>query len=84
MKALICKLQSVENFDGTSGFVVAQIIDDNELFDVAEDLYWMDCENLSKNNVYYLDNETKLIKEIPIDPNWKENKQPKQIGTQTI
>jgi len=42
-KALICPNQPVNFFDGSSGYRIAQVELADNIFSVADPLYWTDC-----------------------------------------
>lgn len=48
MKALISKIELREN-----GYRVAQVEPDNKIFEVAEDLFWVDCPNECEADKWY-------------------------------
>jgi len=52
MKALISKLEKRKD-----GYRVAQVAADNEIFNVSNDLYWIDCPNEIEPDMYWY-NET--------------------------
>ena len=50
MKALICTNEPAE-----SGCRVAQVVQDSEIFGVAEQLFWLDCPPEVSADVYWFD-----------------------------
>lgn len=62
MKALISSIEPRE-----SGYRVAQVAADNEIFDVAEGLFWADCANDVIADRFYYDSNTKQILAIPVN-----------------
>lgn len=66
MKALISLQEAVTNFDGTTGYRVAQI---NETgFEVAEPLFWVDCAEDVVADQFYYDPQDSTIKAVPVRP----------------
>ena len=66
MKALISSQEAVTNFDGTTGYRVAQI---NETgFEVAEPLFWVDCADDVVADQFYYDPQDSTIKAVPVRP----------------
>jgi hypothetical protein len=60
-KALISKLEPVRD-----GFRVAQVIDSNDIFEVAADLFWADCADDVVADLFWydpLDSKIKLVSE---------------------
>lgn len=81
MKALISSIEPRE-----TGYRVAQIEQDTNVFAVAEGLFWIDCEeNLDINNTWYdpVDQQIKQIP-IPIPPEVVVLDQPTTTGVQTL
>jgi len=66
MKALIHPLEIVNNYDGSSGALIAQISDQE--FEVAPPLFWVDCDNSINENTYYYDLTTNTFKEKVFPP----------------
>jgi len=60
MKALISKIESRE-----SGFRVAQIELDENIFDVAKDFEWVDCPDDLIADSKWFDPSTNLFKDFP-------------------
>lgn len=57
----------VTNYDGTSGYRVAEVVD--EVFEVnPTELFWVDCEDDVVADVYYYDTSDNTIKLKPIPP----------------
>ncbi|CAB4169224.1 hypothetical protein UFOVP1516_71 [uncultured Caudovirales phage] len=82
MKALICPNEPVTNFDNTSGYRIAEVTEAS--FDVAEPLYWLDCNDTVVADVYYFDTATNSIELKPIAPVIAANNQPTTTGTQAF
>ena len=62
MKALISSIEPRE-----SGYRVAQVASDNETFEVAEGLFWVDCADDVVADRFYYEPNTKQILTIPKD-----------------
>jgi hypothetical protein len=60
MKALICPNEPV-----TNGYRIAQVEPAENIFDVAEPLYWLDCSDEIIPDAYYFDTTDNIIKEVP-------------------
>jgi hypothetical protein len=64
MKALISSIEPRE-----SGYRVAQVASDNETFEVAEGLFWVDCSDDVVADSFYYEPNTKqilaILKPIP-------------------
>jgi hypothetical protein len=56
-KALISPIEPVENFDGTTGFRVAEVLDFE--FEVSPPLFWVDCNNDCVADDWYYNTEIK-------------------------
>jgi len=66
MKALISPEEAVFNFDGTTGYRVAEV---NETgFEVAEPLFWIDCADDVVADQFYYDPSDSTIKPVPVKP----------------
>mgnify|MGYP003352709411 CR=1 FL=1 len=63
MKALISSIEP-----RLFGYRVAQVAADNETFDVAEGLFWVDCADDVVADQFYYDPDTKSILAIPKPP----------------
>ena len=63
MKALISSIEPRE-----SGYRVAQVASDNETFEVAEGLFWVDCADDVVADRFYYEPNTKQILAIPPAP----------------
>jgi len=61
MKALISSIEPVQ-----SGFRVAQVESDANIFPVADALFWVSCSNEVVADQFYYDPEDETIKPIPI------------------
>lgn len=77
MKALISKIEPRE-----TGWRVAQVEPDNQIFPVADDLMWVDCEDNVKADQYWFDPKDNTIKAVPTPPPAPD--QPTSNGTQTL
>ena len=82
MKALICPNEPVTNFDETSGYRIAEVSAIS--FEVAEPLYWLDCDDTVVADVYYFDIVSNSILIKPFIPTVAANNQPISTGTQTF
>lgn len=60
MKALISILEQRE-----TGYRVAEVVADSDVFDVAPDLFWVDCSNQIVRDEYWYDPADETIKAIP-------------------
>jgi hypothetical protein len=60
MKALISSIEPRQN-----GYRVAQVATDNEIFEVAEGLFWVDCADDVVADRFYYEPNTKQILVIP-------------------
>lgn len=67
-KALISPNEVVTNFDATTGQRVAQVEDAENIFDVADPLYWTDCADECVADQYYFDTTANAILEKPVPP----------------
>ena len=61
MKALISTLEPRE-----TGYRVAQVEQDENIFDVAEDLFWIDCPDDCVADLWFYNSETDLCQPIPV------------------
>lgn len=68
MKALISPDEIVYNeiTNEILGSRIAQIVSDNQIFEVAEPLFWVDCDIDIKEYKVYWDKTTETIKENPM------------------
>ena len=82
MKALICPNEPVTNFDETSGYRIAEVT--ASPFEVAEPLYWLDCDDTVVADVYYFDTTSNSILPKPIATTVAANNQPISTGTQAF
>lgn len=60
MKALISILEPRE-----TGYRVAEVVADSDVFDVAPDLFWVDCSDQIVKDEYWYDPSDETIKAIP-------------------
>ena len=81
MKALICPNEPVTNFDETSGYRIAEVSAISS--EVAEPLYWLDCDDTVVADRYYFDTASNSILMKPIAP-MVANNQPISTGTQAF
>jgi hypothetical protein len=51
MKALVSPNEPVTNFDGSTGYRVAQV--ENQVFEVGAPLFWIDCNDSCIANDWY-------------------------------
>jgi hypothetical protein len=58
-KALVCPNEPV-----TNGYRIAQVEPAENIFDVAEPLYWMDCSDDVIADRWYFDSTENTIKEV--------------------
>lgn len=66
MKALISSQEAVYNFDGTTGYRVADVHATG--FEVSEPLFWVDCADDVVADQFYYDPVDSTIKAVPIKP----------------
>lgn len=64
-----------------TGYRVAQVEDETNIFDVAEGMYWADCNDYIIADKFYFDVVTNSI--LPFPKQSKPN-QPTTTGTQTL
>lgn len=76
MKALISTIEPCE-----TGYRVAQVEPDVNVFAVAESLFWLDCSDDVVADQYWYDPADETIKPIPMP---KLQVQPKAEGAQTL
>jgi len=62
MKALISKIES-----RYTGYRVAQIIEDEKIFSVSDDLFWVNCDDTVKADMFWYDPVDQTIKPNPQD-----------------
>jgi len=67
-KALISPQEQVNNFDGTTGYRVAQVEEAENIFDVAGELHWVDCADDVVADQFYFDTTANAILEKPVLP----------------
>ena len=77
-KALICPNEPVEN-----GYRIAQVEPDNNIFSVAEPLYWLNCNDDVVADQWYFDTNENVIKQVQIFV-VTANNQPTTTGSQTL
>jgi len=77
MQALISKIEPRE-----TGWRVAQVEPDNQIFPVADDLFWIPCNDNIVADQFWYDPADNTIKAMPtpiVSPT-----QPKSTGSQTL
>jgi hypothetical protein len=67
-KALICPNEPVNLFDGKTGYRVAQTEPLENIFSVADPLYWVDCADEVVSDFWYFDHADATIKAVPVPP----------------
>lgn len=69
-KALISSIETLINFNGTQGYRVAQVELPEDIFPVAEGMFWFDCDDAVEQDKWYFDTTTNtvLICPTPIVP----------------
>jgi hypothetical protein len=79
--ALVCKNEPVNNFDGTSGYRVAEIFE-TQPWEASPDHEFVDCGNLSVVvDEWYFDTTLNTFAKKPIPP---APKQPASSGVTTL
>ena len=63
MKALISAVESAQ-----TGYRVAQVEQDANIFDVSEGLFWIDCADNIIADQFWYDPSDQTIKEVPPPP----------------
>ncbi len=61
MKALVSILEPRE-----TGYRIAEVVADGDIFDVAPDLFWVDCSDQIVKDEYWYDPSDETIKAIPV------------------
>ena len=79
-KALISPQEQINNFDGSSGYRVAQVEEPQNIFDVAGELHWVDCADDVVADMFYFDTSDNTIKVKPAPP----APEPKSNTTNTV
>jgi hypothetical protein len=64
MKALVSPKEKVYLSDGSEAQRIAQVIDDENVFEVASPLFWIDCPLECTANEYCFLNGDVILKEI--------------------
>ena len=82
MKALICPTELITISDNIIGYRIAEVTDTP--FEVAEPLYWLDCDDTVVADVYYFDIVSNSISIKPFIPTVAANNQPISTGTQAF
>lgn len=67
MKALISP-NELYFFDGNNAKRVAQVVQDNEVFEVAAPLFWASCPNDCVADIWFFNEETGACEKIPEPP----------------
>lgn len=75
MKALISTVETV-----LTGYRVAQVEQDSNIFPVAEDLFWTDCSDDCVADQFWYDTTDKTVKPIPVEV----GPQPTVIGAEQL
>ena len=65
-KALISTNETLSFFDGSLGLRIAEVVNENNTFEVHSSLFWVDCSDEVTAETYYYDNGE--IKAIPLPP----------------
>jgi hypothetical protein len=78
-KALVCPNEPVEN-----GYRIAQVELAENIFDVADPMYWFDCNDDVAADLWYFNVTENLIKEVPKPIRIAATNQPITTGSQTI
>ena len=68
-KALISSNEPVINFDGTTGYRVAEV--ETQTFEVNPALFWVDCDDACVADEWYYNTATKTCEPKPIQPTLK-------------
>lgn len=63
MKALISSIEPVQ-----TGYRVAQVEQDSNIFPVADGLFWIDCSEEIVADVYWYDQQDQTLRLLPIPP----------------
>lgn len=79
-KALISYPEFVFNFDGSEGYRVAQVENEEDIFPVADSLEWVSCSADATQDAWYFDIKLKEVILKPSKP--AVGTQPISIGTQ--
>jgi hypothetical protein len=79
MKALISTIEPVQ-----TGFRVAQVVNDSDVFDVAPGLFWVTCSDEVQADRYWFDDIDQSIKKIPEVERPTVVNQPISQGAQTL
>lgn len=83
-KALISPNETVNLFHSETGYRVAQVEAVENIFPVADPLYWVDCTDDVVADFWYFDTNENAIKEVPIPVVVAANNQPVTSGSQTL
>ena len=78
-KALVCPNEPV-----TYGYRIAQVEPSENIFGVAEPLYWMNCDDNVIADQWYFDTNDNVIKEVPKPQVTQIGSQPSSTGSQTL
>jgi hypothetical protein len=73
-KALISSIEPVINFDGTTGYRVAEV--KSKTFEVSPALFWVDCDDACVADIWYYDTAQKTCLVKPVEPQPKPEPQP--------
>jgi len=64
--ALISPIEPIENFDGTTGYRVAEV--ENEPFEMSQPYFWVECDDSCVADFWYYNNEINECVPKPIEP----------------
>jgi len=81
-KALISTIEPRQHFDGSKGLRVAQVENESDIFPVAEDMYWLDCDDNVIADLWYFDTDKQVILAVP--QNTKKLTQPATNGLASV
>jgi hypothetical protein len=66
MKALISPNEPVVNYDGSTGYRVAEVV--TQEFEVASPLFWTECPEDCVQDVWYYNTTTDTCEPKPVEP----------------
>ena len=69
-KIFIDPISTINNYDGTSGYRLCQVVNAGEEFPIAEPFFWIDYAGEFQGNLneFYYDPDDQSVKSIPIEP----------------
>ena len=79
MKALISTIEPRQ-----TGYRVAQVEQDQNIFAVAEELFWVNCADNVVQDLYWYDPSEQTIKPIPTPEPPEPPEQPDSQGAETL